>query len=685
MDFKKHPSTDFRAVEALDKDAARKEAAALREGISHHDYLYHVKNAPEISDATYDKLFRRLQQLEETFPELETGDSPTRRVGAEPVSTLRKVHHSAPMLSLNAVLEAKDAEAFDRFVRRETGAKQLRYCLEPKFDGLSVEIVYENGRFLYGATRGNGKVGEDISHTVRTIAALPLRLRGANPSGRLAVRGEVFMSRKGFLALNRRRVERGEEPFANPRNAAAGTVRQLDPRNAADKPLDICFYEILASDGEIPATHHDTLNQLRSWGLRTSRLNQTGTLDDAAAYRRRLGGQRDGLDFEIDGIILKVDRRDLRERLGERERSPRWALAWKFPPCEEVTTLEDIAVSVGRTGILTPVALLQPVDVGGVTVSRATLHNADEVARKDVRPGDTVRVYRAGDVIPEVRERLPHPGKNRSRPFEMPTACPVCSSRVVREGAYYLCAAGLSCEAQLMGRIEHYASRDALDIDQLGTKTVRQLVRRRMVRDLADLYRLSQEKLETLVGFARRSASQLHKAIQAARTPRLDRFLYGLGIRHVGTRTARLIAAEFGTLKAVADAKAERIAAVPDIGAEIATSVQQFFAQKENRTVLKRLREAGVEVQPMPRGARARPLAHKTFVLTGSLARYTRRDATERIVALGGRVTSSVSGETDYLVVGKNPGSKRDDARTHGMQELDEAAFERLLDHAPAG
>jgi DNA ligase (NAD+) len=679
MDFRKKPGTDFRPVASLDEDAAHEEARALREGIAFHDELYYVENAPAISDATYDKLFRRLQELEEAFPELATADSPTRRVGAEPVSEFRKLRHAAPMLSLNAVLEEQEVESFDRFVRRETGEKQMRYCLEPKFDGLSVELVYEGGRLARGATRGNGEIGEDISHTVRTIAAVPLRLRGTQHPGRLAVRAEVFMSRKGFLALNRRRIERGEEPFANPRNAAAGSMRQLDPRSAADKPLDICFYEILDTDGDLPSTHRDTLKQLRAWGLKTSRLNQAGTLSDAAAYHRRLCAQRDELDFEIDGIILKVDERALRERLGVRERSPRWALAWKFTPREEITTLEEIVVSVGRTGILTPVALLQPVDVGGVTVSRATLHNADEVARKDVRRGDKVRIYRAGDVIPEVRERIPQPGQKRSRPFRMPENCPVCGTRVEREGAYYVCPAGLSCEAQLTGRIEHYASRDALDIDHLGTKTVLQLVRRGMVRALADLYRLRPEQLETLDGYAKRSAAQLHKAIQAARTPRLDRFLYGLGIRHAGNRVARLIAAQFGTLEAVTGATAAKIDAIPEIGPEISASVQRFFTLKENRRVLERLQEAGVKVQPMPRESASLPLDGKSFVLTGSLQGCTRKEASQRIEALGGRVTPSVSAETDYLVVGENPGSKRDDARRHRVKELDETAFEAML------
>ncbi len=681
MDFEHTPSTDFQSVEGMGMDKAREEVIALREHIARHDYLYYVKDAPEISDTTYDKLFRRLQQLEKAFPDLVTADSPTRRVGAEPVGELSKVRHTAPMLSLNAVLNESEVEAFARFIERETGESELRWSIEPKLDGLSVELLYENGQLSYGATRGNGEVGEDITHTMRMIRTLPQHLK-AGPDGRVAIRGEVFMPRRGFLALNRRRIERGEEPFANPRNAAAGTMRQLDPRQAAERPLDIFAYEILASDRDLPETHEDSLRQLADWGLQTCPLNEMGALADAGPYRSRLAEQRDTLDFEIDGIVLKLDRRDLRERLGVRERSPRWALAWKFPPREEVTTLEEIAVSVGRTGVLTPVALLRPVDVGGVTVSRATLHNADELARKDVRPGDRVRIFRAGDVIPEVRERVAEGDRQRAEPFRMPDVCPVCGSQVVREGAYHLCPAGLACSAQLIGHLIHYASRDALDIDGLGEKTARQLVERHLVHDLADLYGLSPESLAGLEGFATRSAARLLKAIQSAKRPRLDRFLYALGIRHVGTRTARLIARELGTLEAVVDADAAQIDAIPDIGPEIAGSVTQFFAGPKNRKVLERLADAGVAVQAVPREGQAQPLRGKTLVLTGTLERLARKEASARIEALGGRVTTSVSNATDYLIVGENPGGKLDEARRQGVATLDEAAFERLLSEA---
>lgn len=681
MDFKKKPRTDFRAIEDLDKEEAEEEIEALREGINYHDYLYYVKNDPQISDAVYDKLFQRLEALEEAFPDLRPEDSPTVRVGVEPVSELEKVEHKAPLLSLQATLEESDVKAFLESASARGEKKRLVYCLEPKFDGLSVEVVYEDGHFKYGATRGNGEVGEDISHNLKTIRSLPLSLQHADEApGSLAVRGEVFMHKEGFTALNKQRVERGEEPFANPRNASAGLMRQFESRQAADKPLDIFFYEILASDEELPPSHQKVWQQLSRWGLKTAPLNDTASsLGQIRDYHHKLAERRDELDFEIDGIVVKVDDHALQDALGSRERTPRWALAWKFEPREEVTTVEDIVVHVGRTGILTPVALLQPVDVGGVTVSRATLHNADEIERKDIRVGDTVRLIRAGDVIPEVKERIKRPGKKRSRPFSMPKRCPVCDSKVVREGAYFLCTAGLSCPAQLIGRIQHYAARDAMDIGQLGEKTTEQLVKQERVHDIADLYALSVEDFQSLEGFAEDSAKKLHDNIQDAKKPRLDRFLYALGIHHVGRHVARELAEAFGDLDSLMDADRQQLEKVPGIGREIAEAIVNFFADEDNRDVLSRMRDHGLEVRPMPQ-RHNQPLDGKTFVLTGALEAFTREEAKERIEALGGRATSSVSSETDYLVVGKDPGSKLDEAREQGVKRIDEDEFLRLLD-----
>jgi DNA ligase (NAD+) len=681
MDFKKDPNTEFRAIEDLGEEQAAEEARALREGIRHHDYLYYVKNRPAISDAVYDKLFRRLEALEQAYPQLRSEDSPTLRVGAQPVGELSKVRHTSPMLSLESVRVPEAVEAFVGRLR-ERSAEEPVLSLEPKFDGLSVELVFEAGRFVGGSTRGNGETGEDITHNLRTIAALPLKLRdpGAAPA-RLALRAEVFMSKSGFLALNRERVQRGEEPFANPRNAAAGLMRQLDPRKAAGRPLNLFCYELLDLEGEAPpASHRSLLSRFAEWGLKTCPLNrQAESFQDVQVYHDELAEQRDGLDYEIDGIVVKLDDRKLREQLGVRARSPRWALAWKFAPREEVTTLEEIAVQVGRTGMLTPIALLQPVDVGGVTVSRATLHNADEVHRKDVRPGDRVRIIRAGDVIPEIAERISQPGKTRSPAFEMPERCPVCGTRVLREGAYFLCPAGLSCSAQLIGHITHYAARDALDIAGLGEETARQLVERGMVENLGDLYFLSERELAGLEGFAERSARKLHEAIQGTRRPPLDRFLYALGIRHVGRRIARVLADAFGRLAAVREAAQGDLDRVPEIGPEIAASVASFFASERNQDVLARMHRAGVVVQDFGRLRSAGTLAGKTFVFTGRLEHYTRDEAKAAVEGRGGRATSSVTAETDYVVVGEAPGAKRDAAERSGVEILSEAEFERLL------
>lgn len=678
-DFKKKPRTDFKPVKRMSLAEAREEVEALREEIEYHNYLYYVKNAPVIADAVYDQLFRRLQELEEAFPELQSATSPTRKVGAPPVDRLKKVKHTAPMLSLNSALSEEEAEDFDRFIRRNLGLDRITYVLEPKFDGFSVEVVYRDGIFEYGATRGDGETGEDISENLKTIRSLMLRLQqpeGENLPRFLAVRGEVIMSKQAFQKLNKERVERGEVPFANPRNAAAGIMRQLDSKRVADKPLDIFFYDILRVEGKEFSSHWEELQKFPEWGLRTDVHNvKCASLEEVKAYREKLAARREAFDYEIDGVVIKLDDLRLREKLGMRERSPRWALAWKFPPKKEVTTLEDIVVQVGRTGMLTPVALLQPVDVGGVTVSRATLHNEDEVRKKDVRPGDKVRVARAGDVIPEVVERIKEPGKKRGPEFSMPRQCPVCGSAVVREGAYYFCPAGLACPAQLIGHLLHYCSRNAMNIEGLGDKIARQLVDRGMVEDVADLYRLRVEDLLELEGFAEKSAQKLYEAIQRAKRARFDRFLYALGIRHVGEHVARLLAARFKNIESLGRATREELEDIPGIGPEIAESVEQFFAQEENQRVLKKIIEVGVGIEEVQEEKGELPLKGMTFVFTGELENYTREEAKEIVERLGGKVTSSVSGSTDFVVVGKNPGSKLAEARRRGIKTIDEPTF----------
>lgn len=678
--FKKNPLTKFTDVEELSEKKAAQEAAELREAIEYHNYLYYVKNRPGISDEVFDILFHRLQELERSFPGLQTPSSPTRRVGAEPVDFLKKVEHTTPMLSLDSALEEKKVKDFDDFIRRNGGGEKVEYVVEPKLDGLSVEIVYREGLFQYGATRGDGRVGEDISENLKTIGSVPLQLqRDEKLPAFLAVRGEVLMTRQGFQELNRKRIQRGEEPFANPRNAAAGTVRQLDPRKVADKPLEVFFYDILKSDGSRFSSHWQTLRQFPKWGLKVNPLNKKcSSFEQLKSYRDHLTNQRDNLNYEIDGIVIKVDSYEQREKLGYRERNPRWAVAWKFPPKKEVTTLVDIVVQVGRTGMLTPVALLDPVNVGGVTVSRATLHNADEVKKKDVRPGDRVRVIRAGDVIPEVVERIEEPRKKRSREFSMPRRCPVCGARVVREGAYYFCPANLACPAQLVGRIIHYVSRDAMDIGNLGDKIVKQLVDRGMVNDLADLYHLTVDDLMQLEGFAEKSAHNLYREIQNSKNPRLDKFLYALGIRHVGQHIARVLAEKYGTLDSLREVSYDDLLDTPEIGPEIAESIRNFFVQEENQNIIRRLVEAGVNIRSMRRPEEL-PLQGKTFVFTGELQNYTRAQAEELVESLGGRAASSVSGNTDYVVAGKSPGSKLNKAREAGVQIVDESEFDKLL------
>lgn len=684
-DYKHQPKTEFDPIDELSRDEAQQQIDALREAIEYHDRRYYVENAPEISDAAYDSLFKRLKDLEDAFPEFDQSNSPTRRVGAEPLEELQRVEHTAPMLSLNAVFEPEDMNSFVELLRTHAADDSVSVVAEPKFDGISVEVVYNKGAYERGVTRGDGQTGEDISENLRTVRSLPLKLRSQAPvPDKLAVRGEVILPKAAFQEFNRQRVERGDEPFANPRNAAAGTVRRLDPAEVAKRPLDIVFYDILEiqqDDAQRSGSHWEELERLDQWGLKTDPNNRLcSTIDEITRYHQHMIDERDSLDYEIDGIVLKADDLQLWEQLGNRDRSPRWALAWKFAPRQEVTRIEQIVVQVGMTGMLTPVALLQPVNVGGVTVSRATLHNEDEVHRKDLRQGDTVRIARAGDVIPEVIERVKRPGRKRRAAFSMPDRCPACGESVVREGAYYFCPNGLSCPPQLTGHLAHFGSQEAMDIDGLGEKTARELVEKNLVGNLADLYRMSAGDLSRLETFAQKKAEKLHDAIQHAKQPRLDRFLYALGIRHVGRRVARILGEELGSLEAVRTADEHRLRQLPDVGPEIAQSVAEFFQNRAARETLKQFKQAGVEVQPISTRGKRRPLEGKTVVITGKLSRFSRDTAKDRIESLGGRAASSVSSQTDYLVVGEAPGSKVDEARRRNVPTVDEAEFEQMLD-----
>ncbi|HKN86481.1 MAG TPA: NAD-dependent DNA ligase LigA [Nitrospiraceae bacterium] len=675
-------------------DSAKQRIAALRTEIRRHDYLYYVKNRPEISDEAYDGLFRELSQLETTYPDLVTPDSPTQRIGATPQTDLKKVQHERPMLSLDSIMKAEDVRAFDTRIRRELGREldrdfgqeRIHYTAEPKFDGLSVELIYEEGRFTRGATRGDGIIGEDVTINLRTLRSLPLQLQAESDlPAHLVVRGEVYMRLDEFQALNRRIAERGDEPFANPRNAASGALRQLDSKMTAERPLVVTCYEIMAQSGTLLSTHWDELDRLAAWGLPVPSLRRrAASIEEVIAFHAETASVRDELPFEIDGVVVKLDRRDWQVLLGEKSRSPRWAIAYKFAARKEITQVQDIVVSVGRTGTLTPMALLKPVDVGGVTISRATLHNADEVARKDVRVGDTVKVERAGDVIPAIAERIPVPGQQRADPFRMPDSCPVCGSAVAKEGAYSYCSGKAACSAQVKGALEHFTSKHALNIAGLGRKTAAQLVESGLVNNLGDLFALTKDQVLTLEGFADRSASMFMEALEHSKHVSLERFLYGLGIRQVGEHTAKVLSRHFGSLDAIMAADHAAFENVHEVGPEIASSLESFFQEAHNRAIINRLRRLGltIVVEGGHDPGRPRSLVGKVFVFTGGLSQVSRDDAKRRVEAAGARVTSSVSKRTDYVVVGVDPGSKLDDAKRLGVTTLTESDFLALLERA---
>ncbi|MDH5574636.1 MAG: NAD-dependent DNA ligase LigA [Nitrospirota bacterium] len=663
-------------------NALHEKLQQLRQAIRRHDELYYVHSRPEISDAEYDKLFRELQALEQQHPDLVTPDSPTQRVGGAPLAQFKKVTHEFPLLSLDSEMDEESVLAFDQRVRRELGIEQVSYTAEPKYDGLSVELTYDKGIFVQGATRGDGTIGEDVTHNLRTIRALPLQLRpGKAFPAHVVVRGEVFMKLPDFHHLNRRLMEQGEEPFANPRNASSGTLRQLDPSITATRPLTITCYDFLSPGSGRPSTHFEAVTCLKTWGLPIPQFRrQCPSIQETLEFHREMFKQRDGLPFEIDGIVIKVDRFDWQQSLGEKSRSPRWAIAYKFPPRKELTKVRHIALSVGRTGALTPIALLDPVEIGGVTVSRASLHNVEEVARKDIRMGDTVKVERAGDVIPDVVERVPVPGEKRGTPFQPPTQCPVCESHTIQDGPILYCTGQTVCSAQLKGSLEHYASKGAMNIDGLGKKTIAQFVDEGLVRNLADLYSLRKEQLLELEGFAEKSATQLIEGIEKSKQAPLVRFLIGLGIRHVGSHIAKVLANHYGSLPAIQNATKEHLQEIHEIGPEIAASVECFFQEEQNLAVIQHMKKLGVRVQEIKKMSdrTGQPLTGKIFVLTGTLEGITREEARQKIESLGGRVTSSVSKQTDYVVAGKDPGSKLDRATQLGVTILNEEDFSLL-------
>ncbi|WP_455234230.1 NAD-dependent DNA ligase LigA [Thiogranum longum] len=654
----------------------------LREKIRYHNYRYYVLDDPEIPDAEYDRLLRELQELEKAHPQLVTPDSPTQRVGAEPLSAFKAVRHEVPMLSLDNAFNDDELSEFDRRVRERLDVDSVDYAAEPKLDGVAVSILYEGGLLVRGATRGDGSKGEDITQNVRTIDSVPLRLMGKGYPQRLEVRGEVFISHAGFDKLNKLAAKQGQKAFANPRNAAAGSLRQLDARVTAQRPLEIYCYGVgLVDGGKLPDRHGDILQQLREWGLRVyPGIERVRGLRGCIDYYRSLEKQRERLPFDIDGVVFKVDRLDQQKKMGFVARAPRWAVARKFPAQEELTRVQDIDVQVGRTGAITPVARLEPVFVGGVTVTNATLHNEDEVRRKDVRIGDTVVVRRAGDVIPEVVAVIKERRPNSARKFVMPTRCPVCGSDVekVDGEAVARCTGGLYCEAQRKEAIKHFASRRAMDIEGLGDKLVEQLVDQKLIDDVAGLYGLDADTLAGLERMGQKSAANLVAALEKSKETTLDRFLYALGIREVGDATARSLAREFGELDALMNATVEQLEAIRDIGPIVARHIVHFFGEAHNRKVIEKLLSAGINWPAVERAVH-QPLQGNTYVITGTLSGMTREEAKEALQALGAKVSGSVSKKTTALIAGEKAGSKLTKAETLGVEVLSEKDLMKLL------
>jgi DNA ligase (NAD+) len=668
----------------------RSELAELRRTIEGHNFSYHVLDSPTVPDAEYDRLMRRLQEIESRHPELVTPDSPTQRVGGAKLESFREIRHAKPMLSLDNVFSDEELAAFDkrlrdRLIGADVAVERVTYWAEPKLDGAAISLRYESGELVFGATRGDGATGEDVTHNVRTIRSIPLRLRGSKLPGVFEVRGEVFMPRAGFLEFNKRALERGEKTFVNPRNAAAGTLRQLDPRLAASRPLDAFFYALgEVSEGFLPAAREQSaiVGMLHDLGLRT--CPEAGLVDGVAGcldYYAKIGQQRSALPYDIDGVVYKVNRLEWQRELGFVSRAPRWAVAHKFPAQEQLTVVRDVEFQVGRTGALTPVARLEPVFVGGVTVSNATLHNMDELQRKDVRVGDTVIVRRAGDVIPEIVAVVVDRRPSNARVVNLPSKCPECGSDIERaEGeAVARCIGGLFCPAQRKEAIRHFASRLALNIEGLGEKIIEQLVDREIVKTPADLYALTIEQLAELERMGEKSAQKLLAAISKSKRTTYARFLYGLGIANVGEATALALANDFGTLDELRAADEERLQQVPDIGPVVATAIHAFFHEPHNLDVINALLEADINWPTAVAKSREQPLLGKTFVITGTLQTMTRDEARARLQALGAKVAGSVSKKTTALIVGADGGSKLQTAQSLNVETWSEEQLRAAL------
>lgn len=662
---------------------AKKRLEKLRREINQHNYLYYVLDSPAVTDAQYDKLFRDLEKLEHEFPKLITPDSPTQRVGAPPLDKFREVTHKTPMLSLSNAFTEEGVIEFDKRVKKILGTSgDIEYVVEPKIDGLGVSLIYENGIFTKGATRGNGITGEDVTINLKTIRSIPLHLLEEKEHAPhiIEIRGEVYMKIKEFERLNKEREKNGEPLFANPRNAAAGSLRQLDSRITAKRPLDIFCYGAGQFSGKQLEMHTETLEAFRNWGLKVNPLiERVKNIDGVIKFHRHIEAKRRQLEYLIDGIVIKVNRLDLQRQLGTISRSPRWALAYKFSAEQKTTKILDIIAQVGRTGAVTPVAVMEPVEVGGVTVTRSTLHNQDEIDRMDVRVGDTVIIQRAGDVIPEVVDVIKEKRTGKEKRYKLPDRCPECGAHVYRpEDEVVSRCIGMGCPAQLKESIIHFASRNAMNIEGLGAKHIEQMVDNRLIKNTADLYYLTKEDILKLERMADKSASNIIAAIEKTKSTTLPRLIFGLGIRHVGEHIAKVLANESGSIGKLAKAGKDRLLLINEIGPEIADSISRFFAEAKNLEIINKLKAAGV-TYPKPAAGKSKKLEGKTFVFTGTLKGFTREEAEALVEDLGGQASSSVSKGTDFVVIGLEPGSKAAKARELGVRIITEEEFKKIL------
>lgn len=669
----------------MEREQAKKRIEELRQAIDHHNYRYYVLDDPEISDAEYDRLFSELKQLEEIFPDLQTPDSPTQRVGAAPLAAFRTVAHAVPMLSLDNAFNSDEVREFNERLKRLLKTEDdIDFVVEPKIDGVAVELVYENGGFVQGSTRGDGLVGEDVTANLRTIKAIPMRLRTDEVAApeRLDVRGEVYYTKDGFIKLNKEREARGEPTYANPRNTAAGSLRQLDPRITAQRPLNIFVHSFGQAIGYTFSSYYEVIETFRKWGLRVSpHVEVCEGVAAVLASCERIAELRDQLEYEIDGAVIKVNSMALQRQVGTRSRSPRWAIALKFEARQATTQIRDIKVQVGRTGALTPVAIMEPVKIEGVEITRATLHNQDEIDRKAVRIGDWVVIQRAGDVIPEVVKVIDSKRTGNEKKYRIPSQCPVCGSHVVRlqDEAVHRCQ-NVSCPAQLKERIRHFASKGAMDIDGMGDKLVAQLVEKGLVENVADFYALKKEQIAGLERMADKSAQNLIDAIEASKEVDLARLLYAFGIRHVGEHVSRVLAKAFPSLDELRQASVDDLQSVREIGPQVAESVYQFFNEAHNLEIIERLLERGVRISRVEEKQDGK-FEGKTFVFTGSMKHFTRDEAEQLVTRRGGRAASSVSRNTDYVVVGENAGSKAQRAQQLSIPTLTEDEFRRIINN----